>query len=137
MGETSTSVNVAALLAQALHLQGRNQEAAAVSDVTPQEDDVSAHVHLFTARARALAAIGRREEAERLAENAVERARKTDFLAMHGDALTALAEILHGNGNSAEARALLGEAIGLFRAKQHLVSIKRTEDLLTKLVSAA
>ena len=49
----------------------------------------------------------------------------------------ALAEILHGNGNSAEARALLGEALDLFRAKQHLVSIKRTEDLLTKLVSVA
>jgi DNA-binding SARP family transcriptional activator len=135
VGETSTSVNLAALLAQALHLQGRDEEAAAVSDVTPQEGDVSAHVHLFTARARALAAVGRREEAERLAQNAVELARKTDFLAMHGDALTALAEVLEGDGNSAEARALLGEALELFRAKEHLVSIKRTENLLTKLVS--
>jgi tetratricopeptide (TPR) repeat protein len=135
VGETSTSVNLAALLAQALHLQGRDEEAAVVSDVTPQEGDVSAHVHLFTARARALAAVGRREEAERLAQNAVELARKTDFLAMHGDALTALAEVLDGDGNSAEARALLGEALELFRAKEHLVSIKRTENLLTKLVS--
>jgi DNA-binding SARP family transcriptional activator/tetratricopeptide (TPR) repeat protein len=137
MGETSTSVNLAALLAQALHAQGRDEEAAAVSDVSLQEDDVSAHVHLFTARARALAAIGRREEAERLAENAVELARKTDFLVMHGEALTALAEVLRENGSPAEARALLNEALELFRAKQHLVSSKRTEDLLTKLVSDA
>ena len=135
MGETSTSVNVAALLAQALHRQGRDEEAAEVSDLTPQEDDVSAHVHLFTARARALAAIGRREEAERLAQNAVERARKTDFLAMHGDALTALAQVLEGNGSRGEARVLLREALELFQAKQHLVSIRRTEVLLTKLVS--
>jgi tetratricopeptide (TPR) repeat protein len=94
-------------------------------------------VHLFTARARALAAIGRREEAERLAENAVELARKTDFLVMHGEALTALAEVLRENGSPGEARALLNEALELFRAKQHLVSSKRTEDLLTKLVSDA
>ena len=56
---------------------------------------------------------------------------------MHGDALTALAEILQANGSPGEARALLGEALGLFRTKRHLVSIKRTEDLLTKLVSVA
>jgi len=55
MGETSTSANIAALLAQALHLQGRDAEAVAVSDVEPAEDDVSARVHLYATRARALA----------------------------------------------------------------------------------
>ncbi|NUR78032.1 MAG: hypothetical protein HOQ28_17305, partial [Thermoleophilia bacterium] len=129
------SANLAALLAQALHAQGRDEEAVEVSDVTPAEDDVSAHVHLFTARARALAAVGRREEAELLAQNAVERARKTDFLVMHGDALSALAEALLGNGNAAEARAVYAEALELYRAKQHLVSIARTENLLANLAS--
>jgi predicted ATPase len=128
------SANLAALLAQALHLQGRDEEAVAISEVTPAEDDVSAHVHLFAARARALAAVGRGEEAELLAQDAVERARKTDFLVMHADALSALAEVLHCNGNPGEARALLAEALELFRAKQHLVAIKRTKNLLENLV---
>src|SRR4029077_14026669 len=128
------SANLAALLAQALHLQGRHDEAVAISEVTPAEDDVSAHVHLFASRARALAAVGRGEEAELLAQDAVERARKTDFLVMHGDALSAFAEVLYGNGNSTEARALLAEALELYRAKQHLVAIQRTENLLEKLV---
>jgi tetratricopeptide (TPR) repeat protein len=135
MGEASTSANLAALLAQALHAQGRDAEAVAVSDVTPAEDDVSAQVHLFTARARALAAVGRSEEAEMLAQDAVDRARKTDFLVMHGDALTSFAEVLLGNGNPEEPRALLDEALALYRAKQHLVAIGRTENLLSKLMS--
>jgi len=136
MGETSTSANLAALLAQALHLQGRDVEAVAVSDVTPAEDDVSAVVHLYTARARALGAVGRREEAELLARDAVDHARKTDFLVMHGEALTALAEVLEGKGDITAARALLAEALELFRRKKHEVSIKRTENSLSKLVSS-
>jgi tetratricopeptide (TPR) repeat protein len=131
------SANLAALLAQALHAQGRDEEAVAVSEVTPAEDDVSAHVHLYAARARALTAVGRLEEAELLARDAVERARKTDFLVMHGDALSALAEVLESQGEAADASALLVEALELYRAKNHVVSIKRTEDLLTKLVSSA
>jgi tetratricopeptide (TPR) repeat protein len=137
MGEASTSANLAALLAQALHAQGRDEEAVTVSDVTPAEDDVSAHVHLFAARARALAAVGRGEEAELLAQDAVDRARKTDFLVMQGDALCALAEVLQAAGDSAEARVLLEEALELYRAKEHLVSTSRTENLLSKLVSSA
>jgi tetratricopeptide (TPR) repeat protein len=127
------SANLAALLAQALHAQGRDEEAVEVSNVTPAEDDVSAHVHLFAARARVLAAVGRGEEAELLAEDAVDRARKTDFLVMHGDALSALAEVFRVNGNPTEARALLADALELYRAKEHLVAIQRTENLLEKL----
>jgi len=134
MGESSTSANLAALLAQALHLQGRDDEAVVVSDVTPAEDDVSAYVYLCAARAPALAAVGRGDEAELLARDAVERARKTDFLAMRGDALSALAEVLHGRGRTAEAERLLVQALDLYRAKQHLVATRRTEDLLEALV---
>jgi tetratricopeptide (TPR) repeat protein len=133
MGESSTSANLAALLAQALHLQGRDGEAVAVSNVTPAEDDVSAQVHLFAARARALAAVGRGDEAELLARDAVERARRTDFLVMRGDALSALAEVLQGRGGRAEARRLLSQALELYRDKQHLVAIRRTVDLLATL----
>jgi len=135
MGESSTSANLAALLAQALHVQGREDEAVAVSDLTPAEDDVSAQVHLFGARARALASVGRLDEAERLARAAVERARTTDFLVMSGDAYCDLAAVLLVAGQIDEARSLLEEALQAYRQKQHLVAIDRTGNLLETLVS--
>jgi predicted ATPase/DNA-binding SARP family transcriptional activator len=133
MGESSTSANLAALLAQALHLQGRHEEAVAVSDITAAEDDVSAHVHLSGARARALASVGRLDEAEELARLAVDRARQTDFLVMWADALCDLAEVIRQRGGTAPARGLLEEARDLYRRKQHLVATRRTEDLLAAL----
>jgi predicted ATPase/DNA-binding SARP family transcriptional activator len=135
MGESSTSANLAALLAQALHVQGRDDEAVAVSDLTPAEDDVSARVHLFGARARALAAVGRLDEAERLARDAVERARTTDFLVMAGDALCDLAAVLLVAGQIDETRSLLEEALQAYTQKQHLVAIDRTGNLLKTLVT--
>jgi Flp pilus assembly protein TadD len=137
MGEFSTSANLAALLAQALHLQGRDDEAVMVSDLTPAEDDVSAHVHLSGARARALASVGRLPEAESLGREAVARAETTDFLAMWGDALSDLASVLRQADRVDEARSLLGEALELYTQKQHLVAIRRTEDLLRVLVQDA
>jgi predicted ATPase/DNA-binding SARP family transcriptional activator len=134
MGESSTRVNLAALLAQALHAQGRHGEAVAVSDVTPAEDDVSAHVHLSAARAGALASVGRLEEAELLARDAVERARTTDFLVMRGDAVSELADILRRTGRGAAAGGLLEEALELYRRKQHRVAIDRTVKAITSLV---
>jgi tetratricopeptide (TPR) repeat protein len=134
MGESSTRANLAALLAQALHAQGRDSEAVAVSDVTPAEDDVSAHVHLSAARAGALASVGRLEEAELLAREAVERARTTDFLVMRGDAVGELAGILQRTGRAAAAGELLEEALELYRQKQHRVAIDRIERAITSLV---
>jgi predicted ATPase/class 3 adenylate cyclase len=135
MGESSTSANLAALLAQALHVQGRDDEAVAVSDLTPAEDDVSAAVHLFGARARALAAVGRLDEAERLARDAVRRAQTTDFLVMAGDASSDLAAVLLLAGRVDEARNLLEAALQAYKQKRHLVAIDRTGNLLGTLVT--
>ena len=134
MGESSTRANLAALLAQALHAQGRDEEAVAVSDVTPADDDVSAYVHLSAVHARALAAIGRFEEAERVGRSAVERARDTDFLVMRANAISDLADVLHRRGRRTDAHRLLEEALRLYRRKKHRVAVGRTQDLLTTLV---
>ncbi|HEX4679659.1 MAG TPA: BTAD domain-containing putative transcriptional regulator [Gaiellaceae bacterium] len=137
MGESSTSANLAALLAEALQAQGRHEEAVAVSDVKAAEDDVSAHVHLSGARARALASVGRIDEADLLARSAVARARTTDFLVMSGDALCDLAAVRLLADGVAEARHLLEEALQAYRQKQHLVAIAQTENLRSALVSGA
>jgi class 3 adenylate cyclase/tetratricopeptide (TPR) repeat protein len=134
MGESSTRANLAALLAQALHAQGRDEEAVAVSDVTPADDDVSAHVHLSAIHARALAATGRFEEAEQIGLRAVERARSTDFLVMRGDAMRDLADVLLRRGRPDDARRLLEQALRLYRRKQHEVAVRKTKESLTTLV---
>jgi tetratricopeptide (TPR) repeat protein len=137
MGESSTSVNLAALLTQSLLAQGRHEEAVAVSDVTAADDDVSAHVHLSSARALALASVGRLDEAEQLAVEAVERAWETDFLVMWADALCDLAEVRRLAHGATAATPLLTQALDLYVRKQHSVAIRRTKDLLLALVDQA
>jgi DNA-binding SARP family transcriptional activator len=133
MGETSTSVNLAALLAQALHAQGDDAEAVAVTEVVPADDDVSAQVHLRAARAKALASVGRLEEAEALGRDAVARASTTDFLVMCADALSDLAEVLRRARRPSEAAALAEEALDLYVRKGNVVSARKVQDVLTTL----
>jgi tetratricopeptide (TPR) repeat protein len=136
MGETFTRANLVALLAQALSAQGRDEEALALTELggPPPDDDVSAQVHLKTARANVLAAVGRVEEAERLGREAVELARTTDFLVMSGDALAALATVLQAAGRPAESVPLLQEALALYERKGNLVSAGRLRGRLTSFV---
>jgi hypothetical protein len=52
---------------------------------------------------------------------------------MWGDALCDLADVVRRQAGTAPARLLLEEALDLYRRKQHLVAIGRTEDLLAAL----
>jgi NAD(P)H-dependent FMN reductase len=133
MGETSTSVNLAALLAQALHAQGDDAEAVAVTELPAPEDDVSAQVHLRAARAKALAAVGRLDEAEVLGRDAVARASATDFLVMCADALRDLAEVVLRAGRVHEAAALAEEAHGLYARKGNVVATGKVQEMLATL----
>ena len=133
MGETSTSANLAALLAQALHAQGRDEEAVEVTDLTPAADDVSAQVHLRAARAKVLARVGRVEEAEELGRDAVARGRTTDFLVMRADALCDLADVLQHTGRAHEAMPLLDEALHLYDTKGNIVSARRVKEAVMSL----
>jgi DNA-binding SARP family transcriptional activator len=132
MGETFTRSNLAALLAQALYAQGRDEEGLAVTELgePPAEDDVSAQVHLKAARAKLLARVGRVEEAEQLAQEAVTLARTTDFLVMCGDALADQAEVLRHAGRPRESVPLLREALVLYERKGNVVSAGRVRERL-------
>jgi hypothetical protein len=69
-------------------------------------------------RAKVLAARGERDEAERLAREAVELAERTDFLNLRGDALANLAEVT-GSGleDAAAAYTQKGNAAALRRLR--------------------
>jgi tetratricopeptide (TPR) repeat protein len=131
-GEMNVSP-LAALLAQSLEAQGRADEALRYTEVSEQAarpDDLFAHVQWRTARAKALARLGRSVEAEHLAREAVALAEQTDFLIVHGDALSDVAEILLRAGRSAEAGPVVEEALALYAAKGSVASAARARALL-------
>jgi tetratricopeptide (TPR) repeat protein len=124
MGETGTLASLAPLLAEALLLQGRIEEAEAAtrtSEEASSEDDIAAHIAWRVARAKIAAYRGAVEDAEGLAREAVALAADTDFLNMQGDALSALADVLR----DADARR---EALERYERKGNVVSAARTRD---------
>ncbi|HEX9380975.1 MAG TPA: BTAD domain-containing putative transcriptional regulator, partial [Gaiellaceae bacterium] len=115
-GETSNLSNIFAMLAQAVLAQGRVDEAfryTQLSERASAEEDLSSQVQWRAARAKVLAELGRREEAEALARGAVERAARTDFLILRADALVDLGHVLRGNGHGDGIEAVR-EAIDLY-----------------------
>src|SRR6266540_4010911 len=134
-GETSNLSNIFAMLAQAVLAQGRVDEAfryTQLSERASAEEDLSSQVQWRAARAKVLAELGRREEAEALARGAVERAARTDFLILRADALVDLGHVLRGNGHGDGIEAVR-EAIDLYERKGNVVSAAKANALLTEL----
>jgi tetratricopeptide (TPR) repeat protein len=120
MRERTLSSLLAALLADALYRQGRDDEALEFSERSRDAaggDDLLAQVQWRTAQAKPLARAGRGAEAETLAREAVALVRATDFLAARADAALDLAEVLRLDGRSAEALAYAEEALALYEQK--------------------
>ena len=105
---------MAALLAQALLDQGRDEEALAFTGTarpTAADDDVQAQATWRAVRAMLLAGRGEASEAARLAREAVELARGTD-----DPNLTALALVAAGS---------VDEARALYEAKGNVAALAR------------
>jgi predicted ATPase len=116
---------LAALLAQALSAQGRAEEALGFAELSEQAalpDDRFAHVEWRAARAKALSALGRADEAELVAREAVMLAEQTDFLVVHGDALMTLGEVLRVAGRADESVPLAEQALRLYEQKGNVVA---------------
>src|SRR6266542_3210130 len=131
LGETSNLPNIAAMLAHILVAQGRSADALALTELTEQasaHDDAASQVLWRTARARALAAMGRVADAEVLAREAVILAERTDFILLLADALVDLAEVLRTDGT--DDRNQLRRALDLYERKGNAVSAARTRTLL-------
>jgi hypothetical protein len=128
MGERALLSSTAAMLARALYEQDRLDEAWAFTEVaeeTAAADDLSAQLTWRSERARLLARRGAFADAKRIAAEAVRIAARTDWLAEHGDALLAQAEVLQRAEGPAAAAAALREAIGLYERKQNQIGVRR------------
>jgi tetratricopeptide (TPR) repeat protein len=141
MGETSVRPTIAAMLAEALAAQGRDDEAlrfSQISEEVAKPDDLAPQVQWRAARAKLLARRGELVEAERLAREAVALAEQTpDFLHLPAEALTSLAEVLRVAGAPDEAAKAVGEALSLYERKGDRVSAGRARALLAEIEAGA
>jgi len=134
MGERNYLSTTAAILAEALYVQGRLDEAeryAAESAEIAAEDDVASQMLWRCVAAKVHARAGRYEKARAYAREAVELARTSDDPDSLGNALIDLAEVATLGGVPDDAIAALREALELFEAKGSTVSAGRTRALLT------
>ena len=126
MGDKSYLPTTAALLAEALHALGRDDEALHFTEVSEQNsfpDDLNSEVEWRCARAIILAAKGSFDEAEALARAGVQQAMQSDFLEVQGNATRDLAEVLALAGRHDEAASAAEDALALFEQKQSKASI--------------
>jgi predicted ATPase/class 3 adenylate cyclase len=118
----------AGLLARALLLQGRPEEAAELTSIAEDRarcDDVDAQALWRSARAKLLARSGDLEVAEELALEAVDVLASTDAVFFQVAALSELAEVQLVGGHVAEATTTVDAALALAEAKQSAVLVAR------------
>ncbi len=133
MGEKYLLSTVAGELSRALYAQERYEEAeelAREAEELAAEDDVTSQSLWRSGLAKVLARRGELESAVALAEEAVERLRKTEAWVIEADALLDLAEVLRLAGRTREAHTALQEAQSLFERKGNGVAAAATTRLL-------
>jgi class 3 adenylate cyclase/predicted ATPase len=111
----------AAALAEALAQLQRYEEALHFSEISEEigvREDVINEILWRIARALAMAGLGELADAEQLAREAVDIARKTDAVMFHTKALAVLARLLQSRGQREEAIALVAQAISLAEQKE-------------------
>jgi tetratricopeptide (TPR) repeat protein len=135
IGERAYLSTMAAFLSRALQELGRNDEAEALtlaSEEAASRDDIGSQVIWRGTRARVLA--GRDDErAVKLAADAVELSRRTDFVNVQADALVDFAVTMRTLGRQQEALRALTEALRLYEAKGNIVSAGAVRPLLAEL----
>jgi len=136
MGENALHSTSAAMLAQAIYMQGRIDEAERFCDVserTAAADDLSTQVLWRSVRGKILARRGRAEEGTDLAREAVRLIERTDLLCDHADALLDLAEVLRldPRPTAHEEQNLALKALSLYEQKGNVASAARARSLLS------
>jgi hypothetical protein len=128
IGESELRSTTAAMLAQVLHDQARDDEAerfALISEELAAEDDVYSQLLWRSALAKVRARRDGWSEARALAQEAVTLAATTDSLSFHGWALLDLARVEALLSGAPPPPELLAEATRLFERKQDAASLRR------------
>jgi class 3 adenylate cyclase/tetratricopeptide (TPR) repeat protein len=128
-GEQGFRSTMVGLLAEALCLQGRFDEADECAQMTADlamEDDFEPKFRWRVVRARVLAHRGTFDEAEKLAQEAVEIVEQTDWYLHRGQALSSLGQVLELGGRAEDARAAYERALEEFERKDALVDAEAT-----------
>ncbi|MEV0668989.1 BTAD domain-containing putative transcriptional regulator [Mycobacterium sp. NPDC050441] len=126
------AAEIAALLARACLLLDRDSEA---EELCGESERLAGHalrasIAWRTVRAQLLARGGSYDEAQRVAEEAVALAERTDALVDHGDACLALATVLATAGDAARARAAAERAVELYERKGAVALAEKARGLV-------
>ena len=135
LGAANQRVSVAAHLALVLACRGGREEVFAYADDAENAppDDVEPRVTAGAARTRALATVGRLEEAEEAGRATLARWEGSDNVFLGAQSLAALAHVLKLRGNSADARAVLDRELAMHERKQNLPGAARARRELASL----
>lgn len=136
LGEKNYLSTTAALLAQALHELGRDDEAEQLTKISEElsaPDDLNSQVEWRCARAKVLASRRQFADAEEMVREAVRRALKTDFLEVQANAYLDLANVLQLAGRRSEAVIATREALAIYEKKQGAAGVTRAQSWLAEL----
>ena len=138
MGEKYHLATIAALLAHALYLQDRYEEADRLTRIAQaaDEDDIETQSLWRRARAKVLARWSRFEEAQRLAKESLDLITGIDSPGLQAGSLLDFAEVLQLSGHTEEATEAAEEAARLFEQKGNVVSAQRARRRLLQLTAA-
>ena len=120
---------VACDLPRAVYAQGRYDDALALVERIVATPDRELQIKSRGIRARVLARRGELSEAEVLAREAVSLGATSEFLVLHADALTDLAEVLRVAGRDDEAEAATAAAIRLYERKGSVAAVERLREV--------
>jgi class 3 adenylate cyclase/tetratricopeptide (TPR) repeat protein len=140
MGLRSTLGETAVPLADALHEQGRRQEASELLEAVKDDwvsGDASTEAPRLAVRAKLFAAQGWDEHADRAIRRALRLVRSTDWRCLQADTLLARAEVLRLAGRDDDAIASVREAVAVAHAKDYAAAERRAAAELEALTGRA
>ena len=137
-GDLGHFASSAAYLADALMLQGRDEEAAPLMERASRwtlADDIDAQIGLRRVQAKILARSGNQDDAELRAREAVALVARTAFLDLHAQALSDLADVLEYGGKADDSAVVLEQATQLAQSKGNVVRVARMQERLAEVTA--
>ena len=128
LGEKGNLSTIAAYLAEAAYVQGRDDEAAELTEISESHtasDDVTSYISWRSVRAKVEARRDEGDRGEALAREAVSAGGKTDWPHLRGGACEALAAVLAATGRVRDAKKAAKQALALYDAKGSVAAADR------------